>query len=98
MQRLQVPGGEAELDCQSGGFDIVEARTLDDLAAEREATGSIAVMSLADAAASAFPILSVCAADAASVRNGRPIDLTRVWTPFREIAVSEASALVADGG
>ena len=79
-----------------GGFDIVEARTLEELVAEHEGTGSIAVTSLADAAASAFPMLSVCAADAAAVRNGRPIDLCRVWTPFRDFAVSEASAFVAE--
>ena len=78
-----------------GGFDIVEARTLPDLVAEHGATGSIAVMPLAEAAASAFPMLSVGPADAAAVRNGRPIDLGRVWTPFREVAVAEASALVA---
>jgi tRNA pseudouridine55 synthase len=68
-----------------GGFELAEARTLDELAAERE-SGSIEVLGLGEAAASAFPVVAVTDADAAAVRHGRAIDLTRVWAPFRDIA------------
>ena len=78
-----------------GGFDIVEARTLDELIAEREATGSVQTMSLGDAAAFAFPMLAVGAAEAVDVRNGRPIDLSRVWLPFRDVAAGATSPEVA---
>lgn len=68
-----------------GGFVIEEARTLDELAIESE-SGPIELLGLADAAASAFPVVAVPEADADAVRHGRLIDLERVWAPFREIS------------
>jgi tRNA pseudouridine55 synthase len=73
-----------------GGFEIAEASTLAALAAQRDAGGAIQVMSLADAAGGAFPVLSVTAAQATAVRHGRPIDLARTWTPFRDVAAEHA--------
>jgi tRNA pseudouridine55 synthase len=72
-----------------GGFDIAEARTLEELAAEREDTGTLQVMDVAEAARSAFPVLSVCDRDALAVRHGRPIDLGRVWAPYRDVTDEE---------
>jgi len=77
-----------------GGFTVDESRTLDDLAAERAATGSLTLIDLAEAAGSAFPMVAVSPRDEAAVRHGRPIDLGRVWAPFRDVV--EAARL--DGG
>lgn len=73
-----------------GGFDAVEARTLDDLTAEADGSGTVQVISLAEAAANAFPVQAVSDADATAVRHGRPIDLSRAWAPFREVAAAES--------
>ena len=80
-----------------GGFTIDEGRTLDDLAAELAETGTIDVLDLAEAASSAFPMVAVCPKDEAAVRHGRPIDLGRVWTPFRDIAQAELAGGAGDG-
>jgi tRNA pseudouridine55 synthase len=68
-----------------GGFSIDEARTLDALAAEVAASGRIGMLCLAEAASSAFPMVAVPSAAEGAVRHGRPIDLLRVWTPFRDV-------------
>ena len=68
-----------------GGFTIEEARTLDELADEVVDRGSFDLLDLAEAASSAFPMVAVTGRDEAAVRHGRPIDLTRVWAPFRDI-------------
>ena len=73
-----------------GGFTIDEARTLEELAAERADHGSIRVVGLAEAARSAFPVVAVTDADARAVRHGRPIELARAWAPFRGIAGAQA--------
>jgi tRNA pseudouridine55 synthase len=78
-----------------GGFEIAEARTLEVLAAQRDAHGSIEMMGLADAAGGAFPVLSVTAAQATAVRHGRPIDLARVWAPYRDVS-AEVTPITAD--
>lgn len=69
-----------------GGFEIDEARTLDALVAEHEADGQIQMIGLAEAAGSAFPVLAVGEADAVAVRHGRPIDLSRSWAAYRDLA------------
>jgi tRNA pseudouridine55 synthase len=78
-----------------GGFTIDAGRTLDEIAAERADTGTFDVLDLAEAASAAFPMVAVCGRDEAAVRHGRPIDLQRVWAPFRDIAQAE---LVAQDG
>lgn len=69
-----------------GGFEAAEARTLEELAAEREAGGSLSVMTLGQAAHSAFPVLAVTESDSVAVRHGRPIDLSRLWAPYRDVS------------
>ena len=75
-----------------GGFDVAEARTLEELAAERESVGVIDVLDMASAAASTFPVVAVDEATEAAVRHGRAIDLSRVWEPFRDVADLELGA------
>lgn len=68
-----------------GGFDVTEARTLEELERERAEHGSLEVLGLADAAASAFPVVAVPGAVESAVRHGRAITLPRVWEPFRDV-------------
>jgi tRNA pseudouridine55 synthase len=70
-----------------GGFDVSEARTLEELAEEQEATGTIEVLDIATAASSTFPVVAVSDAVESAVRHGRAIDLARVWEPFRDVWV-----------
>jgi tRNA pseudouridine55 synthase len=79
-----------------GGFTIDEARTLEELAAEVDGAGAPQVLCLADAASSAFPMVAVPGAVEGAVRHGRPIDLLRVWAPFRDVW-DEAGAGDRDG-
>jgi tRNA pseudouridine55 synthase len=67
-----------------GGFTIDEARTLEALADE-VAAGGLSALCLADAAGSAFPMVALPAPAEGAVRHGRPIDLLRVWAPFRDV-------------
>lgn len=62
-----------------GGFEIAEARTLEELA------GALSVMDLSESARAAFPVVSVDAAAAAAVRFGRPLDLSAAWSVFRSL-------------
>jgi tRNA pseudouridine55 synthase len=75
-----------------GGFTIDAGRTLDELADERAETGTFDVLDLAEAASAAFPMAAVCPRDEVSVRHGRPIDLSRVWAPFRDVVEAELVA------
>ena len=68
-----------------GGFDVAEARTLDELEHELAETGTVEVIGMADAANSAFPVVAVPEAMEMAVRHGRAIDLARVWEPFRDV-------------
>lgn len=63
-----------------GGFDIEEARTLDQLAED------LSVMGLDEAAHAAFPVVAIPEERVADVRHGRPIDLSPVWAPYRGLA------------
>jgi tRNA pseudouridine55 synthase len=78
-----------------GGFTIEEARTLPALEHELTTTGRIELLDLAAAAGSAFPVVAVPARDEAAVRHGRPIDLSRVWSPFRDVAARELTGTAA---
>lgn len=66
-----------------GPFTLDQARTLEQLAQERDQLGSITVSPLADVARAVFPAVSVTARDDTAIRHGRSIDLSRVWAPFR---------------
>jgi tRNA pseudouridine55 synthase len=79
-----------------GGFDISEARTLDELAEEKERDGSIEVLDIATAVASAFPVVALPETMESAVRHGRAIDLTRVWEPFREVWTHNGSGTALD--
>ena len=63
-----------------GGFHLAEAHEL--AALEQD----LAVIDLSAAARNAFPVLAVGPAQALAVCHGRPIDLSGVWAPFRELA------------
>jgi tRNA pseudouridine55 synthase len=67
-----------------GGFTIDEARSLEALAEEAGA-GALHMLCLADAAGSAFPMVALPGPAEGAVRHGRPIDLLRVWAPFRDV-------------
>jgi tRNA pseudouridine55 synthase len=67
-----------------GGFEIDEARSLEQLTADA-AADALPLLCLADAASFAFPMVAIPAAAEHAVRHGRPIDLTRVWAPFRDV-------------
>ena len=69
-----------------GGFDVAEARTLSELEDERGRTGTVEVLDIATAAASTFPVVAVPGEVEVAVRHGRPLDLARVWEPFRDVA------------
>jgi len=68
-----------------GGFDVTEARTLVELGRERDDRGGLEVLGLADAAASAFPVVAVPGPVESAIRHGRAITLPRVWEPFRDV-------------
>lgn len=79
-----------------GGFDVDEARTLDELERERAETGSVEVIGMADAAGSAFPVVAVSEAMELAVRHGRAVDLARVWEPFRDVWHENGSDTTSD--
>lgn len=74
-----------------GGFQVVEAQDLVELEEDPDALPAV-VMSLAEAAAAEFPVVSVSDEIAADVTHGRPVDLTEVWAPYRELAEAEDRA------
>lgn len=67
-----------------GGFAAVEAQQLAELEADPDALPAV-VMSLSEAAAAQFPVLCVGPDQAGSIRHGRPLDLTAVWAPYRDL-------------
>ncbi len=92
-QALRVGGHLTALHrTRVGGFTIDAGRTLDELAAERAESGTFDVLDLAEAASAAFPVVAVAPRDEAAVGHGRPIDLTRVWEPFRDVVEAELVA------
>ncbi len=74
-----------------GPFLLDSARSLDELAQQRDQRGAITVSGLAEVARAVFPAVSVTERDDAAIRHGRAIDLTRVWAPFRTSAAGGAA-------